>query len=155
MKIDGNFLTSRMPLGASDAAAAIIVTEDGRYLLQLRDDIPQIWYPGHWGLFGGAVDAGEDEIQALRRELQEELELETTDPQRFVGFDFDLKPAGLKRYFRNYYEVRISEDTLARLVLNEGAEMRTFSGDEALSLPRLVPYDAFALFLHYQRARLG
>ncbi|MBS0245073.1 MAG: NUDIX domain-containing protein [Proteobacteria bacterium] len=154
MKIDGHFLTSRLPLRASDAAAAIIVTEDGRYLLQLRDDIPQIWYPDHWGLFGGAVDPGENEIQTLRRELKEELELDTADPQLFVGFDFDLKPTGLKRYFRNYYEVRIDAATLACLVLHEGAEMRTFTGDEALSL-RLVPYDAFALFLHYQRARLG
>ncbi|MBS0534411.1 MAG: NUDIX domain-containing protein [Proteobacteria bacterium] len=155
MIIDGHFLTSRTPLGASDAAAAIIVTEDGRYLLQLRDDIPPIWYPGHWGLFGGAVDPGEDEIQALRRELREELELHSAEPIRFVGFDFDLKPTGLQRYFRNYYEVRVSNAVLDRLVLHEGTEMRTFTGDEALSLPRLVPYDAFALFLHHQRARLG
>ena len=36
---------------AGDAVAAIIVDEDGRYLMQLRDDIPRIFYPGHWGCF--------------------------------------------------------------------------------------------------------
>jgi hypothetical protein len=39
-----------------DAAAAIIVTDDGRYLMQERDDTPGIFYPDHWGLFGGAFE---------------------------------------------------------------------------------------------------
>ena len=63
--IDGNFLTSSVPLRAGSAVAAIIVVDRERYLMQLRDDAPHIWYPGHWGLFGGAIDAGEDEIAAL------------------------------------------------------------------------------------------
>ncbi len=143
-----------MPLRAGDAAAALLMTEDGRYLLQLRDDIPPIWYPGHWGLFGGSVEPGEAEVDALRRELREELEFEMQEAVLFAGFDFDLKSAGLKRYFRNYYEVPVSASALGRLVLREGAELRLLSGDEALSLPNLVPYDGFALFLHHHRWRL-
>jgi hypothetical protein len=48
-----HFLTDESPLQTGDAVAAIIVVEDGRYLLQLRDDIPRIFYPGFWGCFGG------------------------------------------------------------------------------------------------------
>ena len=155
MRIDGHFLTSRQPLHAGDAAAAVLILDDGRYLLQLRDDIPQIWYPGHWGLFGGSVDPGENEVETLRRELHEELELEVTDAKLFVGFDFDLRPMGLKRYFRNYYEVRIAASSVDKLVLHEGTEMRALPGDEALSLARIVPYDAFALFLHHHRQRFA
>ena len=76
MAIGSTFLTSTLPLRASSAVAAIVVVDQDRYLMQLRDDIPGIWYPGHWGLFGGAIDTGEDEIAALRRELREELELQ-------------------------------------------------------------------------------
>jgi 8-oxo-dGTP pyrophosphatase MutT (NUDIX family) len=152
---EGHFLTSSTPLRAGNAVAAILVTEDGRYLLQLRDDIPPIWYPGHWGLFGGSVDGDETEIEALRRELREELELEIEDARLFVGFDFDLKPAGLSRYFRNYYEVTVSRSALPRLVLHEGVELGILSGDEALALPNVVPYDSFALFLHHKRGRLA
>jgi 8-oxo-dGTP pyrophosphatase MutT (NUDIX family) len=152
--ISGNFLTSSVPLRASNAVAAIIVVDRQRYLMQLRDDAPHIWYPGHWGLFGGAVDAGEDEIAALRRELREELELELATAKLFVRFDFDLTPMGLARYVRAYYEVPIGAAVYRRLVLREGAEMRALLGDEALSLPRLAPYDSFALFMHHHRRRI-
>ncbi len=142
---------SRLPLQLGDAAAAIIVLEDGRYLLQLRDDIPGIWYPGHWGLFGGAVEADEDETTALQRELREEIGLDLSDarPRLFTRFEFDLRPAGRGRYFRSYYDVRIPAAALSGLTLREGADMKAFTGEEALSL-RLSPYDSFALLLHWQ-----
>jgi 8-oxo-dGTP pyrophosphatase MutT (NUDIX family) len=133
-----------------DAAAAILITEDGQYLLQLRDNVPHIWYPDHWGLFGGNVEPGESEIEALRRELREELELELPSPRLFTRFHFDLHPVGLGCYFRSYYEVPLGEDVFTRLVLHEGAAMRKFTGNAALQM-RLVPYDGFALFLHHQR----
>jgi len=155
MALPMNFLTSRAPLRAGDAAAALLVLEDQRYLLQLRDDIPPIWYPGHWGLFGGGVDPGEDAVAALRRELREELDLEAAEARHFVRFDFDLTSIGLGRYFRTYYEVPVTLAAFDRLTLREGREMRAFPGDEALALPRISPYDGFALFLHHHRARLA
>jgi 8-oxo-dGTP pyrophosphatase MutT (NUDIX family) len=137
-----------------NAAAAILVLEDGRYLLQLRDDKPQIWYPGYWGLFGGAVDPGEDAFAALRRELMEELEIEVGEARLFASFDFDLQPMGLDHYNRKYYEVPVTLEAWRGAVLHEGAAVRALSGDTALSLPRISPYDAFALSLHHHRHRL-
>jgi 8-oxo-dGTP pyrophosphatase MutT (NUDIX family) len=140
-------------LRVDNSAAAILVDADGRYLLQLRDDVPHIWYPGHWGAFGGSVEAGEDALAALRRELAEELELTFTQAREFVRFEFDMRPLGLKSYFRSYHEIALSAVQAGSLVLHEGAQMRWFAGVEALRL-RLVPYDSFALFLHHQRRRL-
>jgi 8-oxo-dGTP pyrophosphatase MutT (NUDIX family) len=143
-------------LHLGNAVAAIVTIEREQYLLQLRDEKPEIWYPGHWGLFGGSVDPGEDEIAALRRELSEEIEFEL-DARRatlFARFDFDLRPAGLGSYYRSYYEVAMSRQEFNRLVLHEGADMRAFTTNEVLAL-RLSPYDGFALLLHHERARLG
>ena len=69
------FLGGEGQLTPGDAAVALIVLEDGRYLMQHRDQKPGIFYPGHWGLFGGAIDADETPEIALRRELEEELGL--------------------------------------------------------------------------------
>ncbi len=57
-------------------AAAIIEDAHQRIYLQLRDSTPGIGHPGHWGLFGGTIEAAEDPAEAIVRELLEELELE-------------------------------------------------------------------------------
>ncbi len=41
-------------LTPGDAVAALIVLDDGRYLMQLRDQKPGIFYPGHWGYSAAA-----------------------------------------------------------------------------------------------------
>jgi 8-oxo-dGTP pyrophosphatase MutT (NUDIX family) len=150
-----NFLASRAPLRTGHAVAALLVLEDGRYIMQLRDDVPNIWYPGHWGLFGGGVDDREEEVAALRRELREELELEVNGARLFAIINYDLQPIGLDCYFRRYYEVPVTIAAWNRVVLHEGSDVRALTGDEALSLPRISPYDAFALFLHHNRNRLA
>lgn len=65
--------------GAGAAVGVHVVLRDaaGRYLCQLRDeappDRPSPWrLPGRWGLFGGAVEAGETARAAAVRELAEE-----------------------------------------------------------------------------------
>ena len=53
-----------------NSVAALILDKEGRYLLQLRDDVPEIWFPDHWGLFGGAIDRDETREDALYREMK-------------------------------------------------------------------------------------
>ena len=142
-------------LTPSDAVAALIVLDDGSYLLQHRDDKPDIWYPGHWGCFGGSVDPGETPLEALHRELYEELELEFDDAEFFARFDFDLTPLSIGRYYRSYYVVRVDARRVGGLVLHEGRELGAFGGDAVMRDLRVTPYDAFALFLHHQRRRIG
>jgi 8-oxo-dGTP pyrophosphatase MutT (NUDIX family) len=142
------------PLRLSHAVAAIILVE-GKYLLQKRDPKPDIWYPGFWGLFGGGVEPDEAPLDALARELHEELELTAASPPRFfTRFDFDLGGVGLGRYFRSFYVVSISADAFSRCILHEGSAMALFSGPEILAEARVSPYDDFALMLHYHRRRL-
>ena len=153
--LPAHFLTDNSPLRGGHAAAAIIVTEDNRYLLQLRDDIPNIYYPGHWGCFGGAMDEGETPLQALRRELEEELEFSPVAGEEFTRIDFDLTHLGQGRYLRAYYEFTVSAELLAGFVLHEGAAMRTFTAEELFALPHVTPYDSFALWLHVARLRFA
>ncbi len=136
----------------SDAVAAVLLTADNRFVLQLRDDIPQIWYPGCWGCFGGAVDAGESVECALQRELQEELELGFDCAEHISTLEFDLRPQGLGKYFRAYYRIRLSRNQWENAVLHEGQEMKAFTYAELIQLI-MSPYDAFAIHLYWAKAQ--
>ena len=58
--------------------AVAMLHRQGKWLLQLRDDIEGIIAPGCWGLFGGHVEPGESIEAGLRRELNEEIDLVAT-----------------------------------------------------------------------------
>ena len=121
--------------------------------MQLRDARPDIWYPGCWGCFGGAVDAGEDALATLRRELAEELELHTFETRPISRLDFDFGPLGLGKAFRAYYLVELPVQALAGLVLHEGQRMEALTYEQLVSGIPVVPYDAFAL--HIVHSRVG
>ncbi len=53
--------------------AICILYREGKSLMQLRDDIPTILYPGLWGFFGGHMEAGETPEVAVVREIAEEI----------------------------------------------------------------------------------
>jgi 8-oxo-dGTP pyrophosphatase MutT (NUDIX family) len=149
------FVTAREHLQIGNAVAAIILLEDGRYLLQLRDNIESIWYPNHWGCFGGGVEPGEDPARALRRELREELSFDFTDTRFFTELEFDLAGLGLDRYYRKYYLVFMTFAEMDCLRLTEGVKFATFDAAAMLGTLELSPYDAFALFLHARSDRIS
>ena len=112
------------------------------------------FYPGHWGCFGGAVNPGEDDIGALRRELAEELEMPASATKEFVRFDFDLRKLEQKQCYRTYYEFKVSAAEVSRFVLHEGAEMKLMAPTELFGA-RVTPYDSFALWPHFSRNRFA
>ena len=134
-----------------DAVAALLVHEDGRYVMQLRDSKPEIFYPGHWGCFGGAVEAGETPVDALRRELREEIQFDMPGATRFTQFDFDFSPLGYSKVYRIYFEVKVSDAAFRRFVLREGQDVQAFLGEDLLVTRRVTPYDAFAVWMHMSR----
>jgi len=70
-----------------EVATALIFDTDGKLLIYLRDDKPEIPFPNHWDLFGGHVEAGETPDGALVREVREELNIELVDYQLFQTYD--------------------------------------------------------------------
>jgi predicted dehydrogenase/8-oxo-dGTP pyrophosphatase MutT (NUDIX family) len=151
------FLGSDHKLRPSPAVAALIVLPDGRYLLQRRDPLPQIFYPDHWGCFGGAIDDGEKPDEALLRELREELgfDIEPGSYCRFTETTFDYGFAGLGVMPRIYYAVMLDWRSLDRLALGEGSDFAAFEAETALCRLRMTPYDSYVLWLYHQRHRIG
>lgn len=63
---------------------AILLLED-HYVLQLRDNKKGIAAPGQWALFGGLKQSEETPLQAIQREIYEEL-LVTPPQYRYLWF---------------------------------------------------------------------
>ena len=147
------FLESTHPLSPDHAVAALLVLPDGRYVMQLRDVKPEIFYPGHWGCFGGAISEGETPLDALERELEEELEFRPQNSVEFTRFDFDFSRVGQSRTCRIFYEVQVSDSEVGRFVLHEGSAYEAINGNDLLMHQRVTPYDAFAIWMHLNKKR--
>ena len=77
------------------------------------------------------------------------------DVTRFTEFTFDFGFAGDGIRLRTYYAVTLPQSDLDGLVLGEGADFGAFEAERLLALPRVVPYDAFALWMHHARGRIA
>ena len=147
------FLQAWDPVRPANAVAALLVLQDGRYVMQLRDRLPSIFYPGHWGCFGGAVCDGELPLAALERERDEELEYNPAAAVEFTRFDFDFTKVGQSKVYRIFYEIQVPETAFQRFVLHEGAAFEAIGGRDLLTQHKVTPYDAFAIWMHMNRQR--
>jgi ADP-ribose pyrophosphatase YjhB (NUDIX family) len=87
----------------------------GQFLLQLRDDLPTILYPGHWALFGGHLELGEPPDVGIRRELAEEI---GHVPQQLFRVDCHEDTDVIRHIYYGELEV-----ALEQLQLGEGQDM--------------------------------
>ncbi len=131
------------------AAAVMLVSEGGGYLLQQRDSTPGIWYPDMLGFFGGGIDSHEDAETALRRELMEELEF---NPRKLTYFSFvcyDTARFGPGVGCRYIYESEVTKEDMAQMTQHEGAGMKLLSPDDVLSREHpIAPVDLQMLYVH-------
>ena len=69
-----------------EVATALLFDSEGKLLIYLRDDNPDIPFPNYWDLFGGHVEAGEAPEIARVREVQEELGIDIEHYQKFKTY---------------------------------------------------------------------
>ncbi|GGA41682.1 NUDIX hydrolase [Okeania sp. KiyG1] len=95
--------------------AIAILYREGKFLMQLRDNIPNIFYPGVWAFFGGHIEPGETAEVALKRELAEEISYIPETVSEF-GVYSDVKVV------RHVFYAPLTVE-LKDLVLGEGWDM--------------------------------
>lgn len=120
-----------------ETSHAILRLSD-KYVLQLRDDRPDIAARGQWSLFGGQINGKETPLEAIERELFEELSIR---PRRFrflwsVDYHYDFA----KGIVRTWLFSANVDDVWPSYRLKEGQAVKSFSFDEleGLDIPDVI-----------------
>ena len=137
----------RRPLTASPP---FVLNVTGAGVLRVRDIAER------FGKIFGIEPEFDGEEAALRRELLEEIGVDF--PPEAVRYatriDIDWNRPGFRMKTRAFFEVSLAAERVRSLILQEGADLRVFSPAEIQNL-RITPYDAFGLWLHINRERIG
>ena len=133
-------------------AVAVILVFENKYLFQLRDDKKNIFFPNHWGLFGGALEKREKIIDGLNREIYEELSIKLSKSKIkfFTTISFKFNQKILNRYF---FVAHMNRNQKSNIKLKEGKKFKFFKSND-LKKKKLVPYDQFAFWLYLNEKKL-
>ena len=127
-------------------AGALLMDANGKLVVQKRDDKPGITNPGMVSLFGGTSHEGESPAETLRRELQEELELDI-NPDNIL-LQTVKHENGINVACSIYLIEGVDVDTLN---LHEGAGFAVGTPEELLSRPvTAVTQQAIEAFVEAQ-----
>lgn len=102
--------------------AVAILYRENKFLMQLRDNIPNIIAPGCWALFGGHIEAGETPEIAVQREVLEEIGYELT---AFSQFGIYSDQNAVRYVFQAPLLVPLNQ-----LVLSEGWDLDLLTAED-------------------------
>lgn len=122
----------------------VVARRDGRFLITKRVRT-KAWAPGWWEVSGGAAMAGEESLDAVRREVREETGLDVTDWEGGCLFTYHREnPDEGDNYFVDVYRFvgDFTEEDL-RLQQEETDGYRLATAEEIRELADQ------GIFLHY------
>jgi 8-oxo-dGTP diphosphatase len=147
----GHRRVSMAKIAPREFAPTIVIDDQGRFLLQQRDNIPGIFYPGKIGFFGGHREGNETFLECAVRELHEELGLYFS-PERFEflaryeGPDLAIHGGTLRI---NFFVVRnVPSDKLA---VTEGKPLFVFPEEIRGLEERMTPTSRYGLKAFFEK----
>ena len=105
--------------------AIAILYRSGKFLMQLRDNIPGILYPGYWAFFGGHIEPRETPEEAVKREVFEEIGYILPEVSKFRCYQDD-------RVMRHVFHAPLTVE-LNQLVLTEGWDLGLLTPEQIRS----------------------
>ncbi len=132
------YIQSPLRFLMKQVASVVLLNEKNEMLLYLRDNKKSIPYPLYWSTLGGHVEEDETPLQALRREVREEIGFEVENPV-FLG-NFDDKVGNKVYLYKAPINKRIEE-----LFLTEGQELRFFESQRIHKLKLPPPLKEFLI----------
>lgn len=121
-------------------SAGALIINNKKVLMLLRDDRSDIPNSNCWSLIGGEIEEGENETNALIREIKEESSMDIErESVEFVG-----KIIIPQKQEYHLYWIRLDDESVKDIRLgSEGQELKFFSVDEmgdVKMVPNLLKY---------------
>lgn len=101
-----------------------------KYLFVLRDDRPDIPNPNCWSLIGGGIEEGEEPIEALKREIKEEIGIELYDIKKLGVIEIPLTVNGKTKTMLGYTFLAYIDTEVKDIELKEGQRVKYFTLNE-------------------------
>jgi len=124
-----------MGVDTNNGVGVILVDRRGRFLLQLRDDIEGIAWPGMWGIVGGAIEVGEWPYDAAVRETEEEVG-QRIEQLHLVGAIPAVWSDGGTLHLFCGGAAFLDED----IIVGEGQDARFFDPGDIQQIERTTPF---------------
>lgn len=115
-------------------AGIIFINSNNEILLLLRDDVPNIPFPNQWDIPGGKIEKGETPDVAVKREMKEELGLDTLN-------DFKLFKIYKSENLTDFIFWKKLDLNTDKITLNEGQKIQYFSLDEIRKMKLAFNYN--------------
>lgn len=109
-----------------------------KYLFVLRDDKPDIPNPNCWSLIGGGIEEGEEPIEALEREVKEEIGIELYNIKKIGIIEVPLKLQDETKIVLGHIFLGYTDIETKDLKLEEGQKVEYFTLDEIQKKKNLV-----------------
>lgn len=122
----------------------VVCRPDGKYLITKRV-MTKAWAPGWWEVSGGAAMAGEESLDAVKREVLEETGLDVSGWDGGYVFTYHRENPGKgDNYFVDVYKF-IGDFTMDDVNLQEGET----DGGMLATLDEIKAFADQGIFLHY------
>lgn len=125
---------------------AILLFKDG-YILQLRDNKPDIAAPGEWSLFGGMVKTKETPLKSIQREIFEELSIQPREFQYLWFIDYIAEFE--QELIRSWFFSTDVKDAWSHHKLMEGQDVGIFAYERTKAL--IMPWVMRETIERYQK----
>ena len=110
------------------------------FLLQKRDNFNFIRLPSFWGCFGGEKKKNETYVNAIKREIYEEINLKI-DFKKHITTIY-AKNTQDNEILKRYYFVKIlNTKDVNKIQLNEGQKYAFFNIEKIINLKKIVEID--------------
>lgn len=122
------------------SVSVLLVTPNDEVVVQLRDEITGIENPGCWSLIGGWIEVGEEPIDAINRELHEEVSVSGGEKLSLGPITFMWSDDRTDRPWTEYIfhaEIRNSHE---KLLISEGQSIKAFNLDQCMNLEKFAPH---------------